>query len=335
MNLLLKDILNIAETRFAEERCLTPRLDAEILFCHMLSRDKTWLFLHYGDELDDKTCEEYFRLVDIRAAGTPLQYITGSQEFMGLPFKVNEKVLIPRQDTETLAEEALKILMNRKVPMGGLRVLDLCCGSGAIGVSLAYHLKKTEKKALVTASDISPDALSVARDNARLNGVEKQMRFLEGDLLAPFPKDRKGRGKVQFHVIASNPPYIPTGVLPTLMREVKDHEPMLALDGGVDGVDYYIRILAEAYLHLAKDGVLLLEIGHDQGQVLPLLAEAAGAYGPAEILNDPAGNPRVAIIPARKPATGTDPLSEKPATGTDPLSEKPATGSDPLSGGGA
>ena len=297
MNLLLKDILNMAETRFTQEECLTPRLDAEILFCHMLNRDKTWLFLHYGDELDDKTCEEYFRLVDIRAGGTPLQYIIGSQEVMGHPFRVNEKVLIPRQDTETLVEKALAIIKDRKAPMRGLQILDLCCGSGAIAVSLAYYLKQAKKKVAVTASDISPEALQVAKENAKINGVEKQIRFVEGDLFAPFLKNRKGRGKQQFDLIVCNPPYIPTGVLPTLMREVRDHEPMLALDGGANGLDYYIRILREAYLYLAKDGVLLLEIGHDQGQAMPWLAEAAGAYGPPEILKDLAGKDRLALIP--------------------------------------
>ncbi len=314
MNLLLKDILNMAEVRFAQEGCLSPRLDAELLFYHMMDRDKSWLFLHYGDELDDKTCEEYFRLVDMRAGGMPLQYITGSQEFMGLPFRVNERVLIPRQDTELLVERALAILAGRKVPMGGFQILDLCCGSGAIAVSLAYHLKEAKKKTSITASDVSPEALGVAKANAQINGVFKQIRFVEGDLFAAFPKNRKGRGKQQFDLIVSNPPYIPTGVLPTLMREVRDHEPMLALDGGPDGLDFYIRILGEAYLHLAKDGVLLLEIGHDQGQVLPLLVEAAGAYGPAEVIKDLSGNDRLVII---KPTTGTD-----PARGTDTLAEK-------------
>ena len=131
MYLLLKDILNMAEARFSMEGCLTPRLDAEILFCHMLGRDRTWLILHYGDDLDDRTCEEYFKLVDIRAGGMPLQYITGSQEFMGLTFHVNESVLIPRQDTETLVEKALIILNEEKTAAKNLRVLDLCCGSGA------------------------------------------------------------------------------------------------------------------------------------------------------------------------------------------------------------
>jgi len=296
MKLLLKDILNMAEARFTREGCLTPRLDAELLFCHMLKKDKSWLFLHYGDELDDKICEEYFRLVDIRAGGMPLQYITGSQEFMGLPFRVNEKVLIPRQDTEILVEKALEILKARKETRGGFRILDLCCGSGAIAVSLAYYLKKAKRKAAVLGSDISSDALEVAKENARINGVDRQIRFVEGDLFGPFPKNRKDRGRKQFDMIVCNPPYIPTGVLPTLLREVREHEPLLALDGGEDGLDFYRRILEEAWRYLVEEGVLLLEIGYDQGITVPLLAEEAGAYGPVEIIKDLAGKDRVAVI---------------------------------------
>jgi release factor glutamine methyltransferase len=262
----------------------------------MLKKDKSWLFLHYGDELDDKICEEYFRLVDIRAGGMPLQYITGSQEFMGLPFRVNEKVLIPRQDTEILVEKALEILKARKETRGGFRILDLCCGSGAIAVSLAYYLKKAKRKAAVLGSDISSDALEVAKENARINGVERQIRFAEGDLFGPFPKNRKDRGRKQFDMIVCNPPYIPTGVLPTLMREVREHEPLLALDGGEDGLDFYRRILEEAWRYLVEEGVLLLEIGYDQGITVPLLAEEAGAYGPVEIIKDLAGKDRVAVI---------------------------------------
>ncbi len=296
MNLLLKDILNMAEVRFTQEGCLTPRLDAELLFCHMLNRDKTWIFLHYGDELDEKTCEEYFRLVDMRAGGMPLQYITGNQEFMGLPFNVNEKVLIPRQDTETLAEKALALVNERKPSMRALRILDMCCGSGAIAVSLAHHLKKTGRKISVTASDISADALAVAKSNAVINGVGKNIEFVMGDLFDPFPRNKKGRGKKQFDLIVCNPPYIPSGVIPTLMREVRDHEPISALDGGVDGLDFYIRILGDAGLFLSKGGIMLLEIGHDQGQALRLLTEAAGAYMPAEIIKDDAGKDRLALI---------------------------------------
>ena len=305
MKLLLKDILNMAEAHFTREGCLTPRLDAELLFCHMLKKDKSWLFLHYGDELDDKICEEYFRLVDIQAGGMPLQYITGSQEFMGLPFRVNEKVLIPRQDTEILVEKALEILKARKETRGGFRILDLCCGSGAIAVSLAYYLKKAKRKAAVLGSDISSGALEVAKENARINGVERQIRFAEGDLFGPFPKNRKGRGKKQFDMIVCNPPYIPTGVLPTLMREVREHEPLVALDGGEDGLDFYRRILDETWRYLVEEGVLLLEIGYDQGIAVTLLAEEAGAYGPVEIVKDLAGKDRVAVI-KRKEHAKTD-----------------------------
>ncbi|HPO04559.1 MAG TPA: peptide chain release factor N(5)-glutamine methyltransferase [Bacillota bacterium] len=296
MYLLLKDILNMAEARFSMEGCLTPRLDAEILFCHMLGRDRTWLILHYGDDLDDRTCEEYFKLVDIRAGGMPLQYITGSQEFMGLTFHVNESVLIPRQDTETLVEKALIILNEEKTAAKNLRVLDLCCGSGAIAVSLAYYLKKSGRKAAITATDISHEALKIAEENAMINGVAKQVCFAEGDLFEPFRKGRKGRGRVQFNLIVCNPPYIPTGTLDSLMREVREHEPLNALDGGADGMDFYRRILKEAHLHLAKDGVLLLEIGYDQGKWIPLLAEEERVYGDTEILKDLSGRDRVALV---------------------------------------
>jgi release factor glutamine methyltransferase len=294
MSLFLKDILNIARSRFSKEGCLTPRLDAEVLMCYTLNRDKSYLFIHYGDILDEKTCEEYFRLVDLRAGGMPVPYIIGKQEFMGLPFKVNEHVLIPRQDTETLVEKTIEELKKRKVPFGGFRILDLCCGSGAIAVSLAYHLKDIKIK--ITASDISSEALEIAKQNAKQNGVEDKIQFVEGDLFDNFPKNRKGKGKKRYDLIVSNPPYIPQSVLPTLMREVREHEPMLALDGGPDGIDYYIRILAEAYAFLKKDGILFLEIGHDQGQILPALAEAAGAYQNVEIIKDLAGRDRIARI---------------------------------------
>jgi release factor glutamine methyltransferase len=296
MNLLLKDLLKIAETRFEREGCLTPRLDAEQLFMHMVDRDKAWLFLHYGDDIDDKTCEEYFKLVDIRAEGMPVQYITGSQEFMGLPFMVNKNVLIPRQDTETLVERALDLVKGKKMPMRGFRILDLCSGSGAIAVSLSYHLNRNGKKTFITATDISPAAIAVATENARLNGVAKDITFVEGDLFAPFIKNKKGRGKQQFDFIISNPPYIPSHVIPTLMREVRDHEPTLALDGGNDGLDIYRRILNEVHLYLKKSGVLLMEIGYDQGEAIVNLVADSGFYGPAKIIKDLGGKDRVVMI---------------------------------------
>ncbi len=297
MSLLYKDILTIAENRFTDEQCLTPRLDAELLLCHMLDRDKSFLFIHYGDYLDEDLCERYFKLVDLRASGMPLQYITGKQEFMGLNFTVNENVLIPRQDTETLVETAIKELETIKSGgkalsgLGGISILDLCTGSGAIAVSMAVHAR--DKKVKVTATDVSSKALAVAKENAMKNGVGGDIKFFEGDLFSPFKTKKNGEGKKPFDMILSNPPYIASGVLPTLMREVREHEPLLALDGGKDGIDFYIRILREAPAHLKKGGLLLLEIGFDQGAVVSALAEAAGAYAPATVIQDVAGLDRV------------------------------------------
>lgn len=300
MSMIIKDLLAVAEARFREEGCLDPRLDAELLFLHMRKEDKTYLFIHFGDRLDEKSCDEYFRLVDLRASGVPVQYITGKQEFMGLPFLVNEDVLIPRQDTELLAELAIEEIKKRKDPFGGFRVLDLGTGSGALAISIAHQFPKRKLK--VFATDISGKALTVAKRNADVNQVSGTIQFMEGDLFSPFPVNRKGKGKKPLDLILSNPPYIARGVIPTLMREVRDHEPMLALDGGPDGLGLYIRILNEAHVHLKDAGLLLLEIGYDQGEVMKALVEAAGAYQPAEIRQDLTGKDRVAII---RKKTGT------------------------------
>lgn len=294
MSLILKDMLKMAETRLADADCLNPSLDAELIFFHLMKKDRQYLFLHYGDPMGEKICEAYFQLIDIRASGMPVQYMTGKQEFMGLPFRVNENVLIPRQDTETLVERALTEIKQKKPRLGGYQVLDLCCGSGAIVISLAHFLR--QQKVKFTATDLSSEALKVAKENAVTNGVAGNIDFLQGDLFGPFPKNKKGRGKKQFDWIISNPPYIRAGVLPTLMREVRDHEPLMALDGGVDGLDFYRRILAEAPAYLRSGGRLLMEIGSDQVGDIARLAETAGAYLPAIIEQDLAGRDRVAAI---------------------------------------
>lgn len=296
MSLLLKDLLAMAKNRLESASCLDPKLDAELLFCHMVEKNKSWLFLHYGNQVNDKTCEEFFQLIDIRASGVPLQHITGKQEFMGLPFKVNKKVLIPRQDTEMLVEKALEFVRENKQQIKNYNILDICSGSGAIAVSMAFYLKKEKYKFSVTASDISKEAIDVAKENAQINGVEKKITFVEGDLFKPFPKNKKGRGKRQYHIITGNPPYIPTGVIPTLIREVKNHEPAIALDGGFDGLDFYHKIINEAHLYIKEKGVLLLEIGHDQGEDIKSIAAGTKKYKDVEIITDYAGNDRLAVI---------------------------------------
>ncbi len=315
MSIMVKEILVMAESALKEAGCMDPKLDAERLFQYQYNLDNTGLFLMKPKMLDQKEAEKYFELVDFRLAGMPLQYITGSQEFMGLSFKVNENVLIPRQDTETLVENALeymkqadikqaeepdpvngKMKKNKKMkPMhtGEWKVLDLCCGSGAIGISLIHYSVEAGKKIKVTAADVSQKAISVAIDNAAKLQVNKQMNFVHGDLFQPL---KKRFSKQKFDLIVTNPPYIKSEVIPTLQREVKDHEPMLALDGGEDGLDFYKIIMLEAKDFLEKGGVLMMEIGHDQGAEIAEIFDKSQNYSKFKMVKDLAGHDRVAII---------------------------------------
>lgn len=289
MGLRVREIIGIAANRFQEEGCLDPKLDAELLMMHLMKAERSWLFTHGSEFLADEICEEYFQLVDRRASGVPVQYIIGSQEFMGLRFYVDESVLIPRQDTELLVETALEELKAMKKPaLGALEVLDLCTGSGAIAVSLAYYAPKIK----VTATDLSARALETAKKNAA--AFRQNIAFLEGDLWEALPaNEKKQKGKKQFDVICSNPPYIPSVVIDGLQREVKDHEPRLALDGGPEGMDLYRRIFEKVSWFLKPQGVLLLEIGHDQGDRIAALAQEHGFA--AEIRKDLAGHDRTAV----------------------------------------
>ena len=207
-------------------------------------------------------------IVKRRAQGEPLQYILGKWEFMGLPFYTRPCALIPRQDTETLCEEALKI--NGR----GKTLLDLCCGTGCIGVSLA-KLGGFE----VTFGDISPDCLALARENAALNGVSG--KFLLTDMFSDISDS--------FDLICVNPPYIPTSELASLQAEVK-REPRLALDGGADGLDFYRRIARDHAAHLNPGGTLLMEIGAGQA------ADVASMFPNAEIIKDICGIERVVTV---------------------------------------
>ena len=287
MSLIMKELIQIGESALSKAGCMDPRIDAELIMMYLLKMDKQQLFIKSPALLDEKTCEGYFKLIDIRAGGTPVQYITGEQEFMGITFKVNENVLIPRQDTETLVEEIIKDYKDlSKIPHGGWQFLDLCCGSGAIGVSLCKLMKEVK----TTAADISGKALGVARENAQNAGVTKQMKFVESDL---FNAMKKGLGGTKYHMIASNPPYIRRDVIPALQREIVEHEPLLALDGGIDGLDFYRRIAAESPDYLKPDGLLYLEIGHDQAQDVCSLLEETGRFDDIAVVRDLVGHDRV------------------------------------------
>ena len=303
MSLSVKEILNIGRRQLEESDIADAAVDCKLLYCYLMNISSAQLILEYQKVLPDSLCDEYFSLLDRRSLGVPLQYITGSQEFMGLDFIVNEHVLIPRQDTETMVEDAISVirenqLRGQEMPIKKKReyeVLDLCCGSGAIGLSIASLCPNTK----VVCSDISRDALDVARRNAEKFGVSKKVSFECGNLLMPF----KGRFRNRkFDMIISNPPYIKTGVIPTLQREVRDYEPMGALDGGADGLDFYRNIAGDAPDCLKKDGVLFLEIGYDQREAVEELMEKTGRLDHIRGFKDLAGLDRIvtAVLAGKK-----------------------------------
>lgn len=283
-------LIKEGEYRLSKSGCMNAKIDAEELYSFLTGFDKVAIFLKADEEVEQETEAKYFELIGRRATRVPLQHITGVQEFMGNTFKVSPDVLIPRQDTETLVTEAAKTI--QKTPreklslMEKLRgskdweVLDLCCGSGAIGISLAKICSNIK----VTASDISPEAIAIAEENAR--ELRTRVKFLQGDMFKPHG-DRK------FDMIVTNPPYIRTRMISILQDEVKDHEPLTALDGGRDGLDFYRVIVAEAADHLKPEGFLMMEIGHDQGEELRKMLKDSGKYTAAEVIRDLPGRDRV------------------------------------------
>ncbi|MBN7774024.1 peptide chain release factor N(5)-glutamine methyltransferase [Clostridium aminobutyricum] len=283
MAMIVKELLQVGQRALEVAGIYDAKVDAEQLLCYMLHVDKAGLFMIWSRMLDDSQCNTYFDLIDRRATRLPLQYITGIQEFMGYPFMVNEKVLIPRLDTEILAEAAMDYSSHFKKKV---HLLDLCCGSGAIGISL----DKICKNMKVTCCDISDDAIELARKNAKL--LKSNVSFALGDLFEPF---KKKLGNTRFDIIVSNPPYIESSIIPTLDKEVREYEPHLALDGGNDGLDFYRRIIEEAPNYLREHGMLLFEIGYDQGRAVEELAILRGPFVSVEIKKDHSGLDRVAI----------------------------------------
>ncbi|MCH5344516.1 MAG: peptide chain release factor N(5)-glutamine methyltransferase [Acetatifactor sp.] len=251
-------------------------LDARLLLEHVFLLDLNGLLMRGAEEADDGNLSVYQRLIHKRTEHTPLQHLTGLQNFMGLDFKVNEHVLVPRQDTETLVEEVLRELSD------GMRILDMCTGSGCILISLLHYTNDCQGVGV----DISQDALAVARENAEslLGEKAESVVFLSGDLFEPVS------GKFEF--IVSNPPYIASEVISTLMPEVRAHEPIMALDGGEDGLRFYRRISEESKKYLKNGGMLYFEIGHDQADAVSELMESMG-FREIRVVKDLAGLDRV------------------------------------------
>lgn len=256
------------------------RLDAELLLADTLKLNRVGLYLNYDRPLSAEELTAFRKQVERRARREPLAYILGRCEFWSLPFVVTPAVLIPRPDTEVLVEEALK-----RLPLQG-RVLDVGLGSGAIAVAIAHE----RSDARVEGLDVSPEALAVAQENAATNGVAERVAFRQGDLftLAGGP----------YELIVSNPPYIAVGEMPTLMPEVRDFEPSLALVAGADGLDCYRALVPAAWSQLSPGGWLLVEVGANQAKVVSELFTASG-YCECFTGRDLAGIERV--VGGRKP----------------------------------
>ena len=237
-----------------------PRIDAEIILSHVTGLDRLSMLMNGAQELSQEQEQRFSSLLLSRTKREPLQYLLGEQIFYGLPFRVDGRVLIPRQETEELCEWGISHL--RSLKKEDPSALDLCTGSGAIAITLKHECPH----ASVTASDLSRDALSLAKENAQMNGAD--VHFLQGDLWEPL-KERS------FDLILSNPPYIPTADCDTLQEEVM-REPRMALDGGADGLDFYRRIADEAMAHLNPGGLIAVELGIGEAEDVAKLFENAG-----------------------------------------------------------
>ncbi len=268
------------------------KLDARLLMEYVCHTDCNFLYAHGDRGLDEVQYETYVNYITRRAGHIPLQYLMHVQEFMGLKFYVNKQVLIPRQDTEILVEEVMRYMQD------GMEILDLCTGSGCVLLSLLHY----SNHCFGVGTDISPEALAVAEENAGSLGISEgghekdrgltqregaEVLFRQGDLYEAL-----GAADVKFDIIVSNPPYIRSEVIPTLMPEVRDHEPLMALDGGADGLDFYRRITDGAHAYAKKESALFLEIGADQGAAVRALMEQAG-YRDVCVVKDYAGLDRV------------------------------------------
>lgn len=282
---LLEHGVNILESK---EKA-NSLLDVQLLLCHILNVDKIYIFTHKDEKISHINVDKFLSLLQRRKDGCPLQYILGRQEFMGLDFEVNEEVLIPRPDTETLVEWIIEIVNASDLSKKNqVNILDIGTGSGAIALSLAYYIKNS----FVYSIDISDKALDIADKNAKNLKLDSKVNFLKGDLFEPL-KDLKC--DIKFDVIVSNPPYIPSKEINKLQIEVSSYEPRLALDGGEDGLDFYRRIINKSVEYLHKGGILAFEIGHNQAaQVKEFLNHQKG-FKDIEIRSDLAGFERAVL----------------------------------------
>ena len=286
----LDELLQKGKKELIKNNIEDPFLIARILLKITLEMNQNEIVINKDNIVKKEEQEKYEQLIEKIVEGTPIQYITNNQEFMKLQFYVNENVLIPQPDTETLIEEILNIEQQKKQEKQKIKknneknnekeILDICTGSGCIGISLAYYLENVK----VTLSDISKKALEIATTNAKNNKVLEKIKIIQSDMFENI------EGK--FDIIVSNPPYIETNTITTLSKQVQN-EPLLALDGGDDGLKFYEILLKTAPKYLKENGYLCMEIGYNQKQQIVEIAEKVGAYQKIETKKDLSGNDRI------------------------------------------
>jgi release factor glutamine methyltransferase len=280
----IRELLNLAENHLTRHGVPNARRNAEWMLCATIDVTMLDLYVRSRDRLEPAAEADYWSRIERRAAREPLQYILGTTEFMALPFVARPGVFVPRPDTEVLVEHAQKKLRARELHEPAL-VLDLCCGSGVIGVSIARHVPN----AGVTAVDTSDAAIELTAENAALNAVSDRVRLVHDDAI-----DYLAGTTDRFAAILCNPPYIASGDLAGLPREVREHEPFLALDGGPDGLDFYRRAIPQMVRCLLPGAFIMVEIGDTQGDAVSALFQAAG-FATIRVMHDLAGRDRVVL----------------------------------------
>lgn len=305
----IRAVLKEGMARLRAAQIPSHTLATELLLMHALGRDRAWIYSHPEESVESATAEKFLALIARRAAGEPVQYLTGKQEFWGLEFEVTPAVLIPRPETEhvmevalaRLGERGIKIHMDTGAPREKLRVADVGTGSGCLAVALAWEMPHAE----VFATDISAPALEVARRNAARHGVADRIHFVQCDLLSGlentdlsnvrprYTVPTSAQHRPLFDLIVSNPPYIAHNEAEQLQREVRDHEPHAALFGGPTGIEMYQRLIDQARGLLRHRGILVIELGHDSADRVRAIFDAQPAWTNVAITMDLAGIPRV------------------------------------------
>ncbi|MEE0954400.1 MAG: peptide chain release factor N(5)-glutamine methyltransferase [Eubacterium sp.] len=291
-----RELLKSGEERLKQVNIEDYRTDAWLLLEYVTNMGRSVFFAREKEEADEETVKAFRNLLEMRASHVPVQQLTGIAWFYGYPFKVSQHVLIPRQDTETLVEESLKRIEETRTKQKGknesrqeIRILDLCTGSGCVLLTVLKELEEKQIPACGKGLDLSEEALNIARENRQGLGIEEEKaQLLKSDLFSALGQDER------YDIITANPPYIRTDVIRKLSPEVRDHEPVLALDGGRDGLDILEKIAEEAPAYLKSGGWLLMEMGYDQGMAMDAFLRKL-CYDQVHVIKDLNGNDRVIL----------------------------------------